>query len=150
MSGSLTVVPSTLVIHECRGLKKGAHEEGERWIRIERLPEDDPSQMRFQVTVVHPHTVHHKSGDVGRSSSRQEPEIVHRGNDERTAKLAYSVYAKVLGGTPPAEFDPPPGPADPKARYVTREQLETLEEQFVKRFDALASKLDEAISKLKK
>lgn len=119
--GSLTVVPSTLVLHECRGLKKKSNEIGERSIRIERLPDDHPSECKFEVCIVHPDVVQHTEGSVGRPSSKQEPEIVYRGNDEADAKRRYSIYAKILGGAPPAEFDPPPGPTEPGKRYMTRE-----------------------------
>lgn len=126
MSSLVPITLSTLVLHECRGLKKGDNEIGERLIRIERLPDDDLSGCRFQVTIHHPKIVRHTEGSVGRPSSEQEPEIVSRTNDEAVAKRVYHTYAKILGGEPPAEFDPPPGPKDPGARYVPRSDYDAL------------------------
>lgn len=107
--GSLTTVtPSSLVLHEVRGLKKRENEQGERFIRIEKLADDDPSCCQFCVTIVHPAIVAHTEGSVGRPASKQEPEIVYRGNDEAHAKRVYHGYAKILGGAAPDSFDPKP------------------------------------------
>lgn len=106
--GGLTVVPSTLVLHEIRGLPKRANEIGDRSILLEQLPENDPSECRYCVTVFHPSRVLHTEGSIGRPESRQEPEIVYRGCDEAHAKRTYHTYAKVLGGAAPDSFDPKP------------------------------------------
>lgn len=116
------VVPSTLVVHECRGLKKRDNEIGERSIRIERLPDDHPSECGWEVTVLHPKAIQHTEGSVGRPTSVQEPEIVHRGNDERHAKYVYAQYAKVLGGKAPSDFDAAPSPRDDAKRMASLER----------------------------
>ena len=120
--GGLTVVPSTLVVHEIRGLKKRPNEIGDRLIRIEQLPEGDPSECRYCVTIVHPRNVAHSEGSVGRPSSEQEPEIVYRGNDEAHAKRVYHGYAKVLGGAAPDSFDPKPGGGADAKRIASLER----------------------------
>lgn len=98
MSGAL-VTPSELVVHQCRGLKKSAAEIGERCIALLRNPDDDPSGTKFSVIVDHPKEVATPNG-----RSKQEPEIVWRGNDEAAAKNAYATYCEILGGSAPTGY----------------------------------------------
>ena len=129
----IPLVLSTLMIHESRGLKRNPGEVGDRWICLEQLPDDDPSQMRYQVCIHHPEYVVTPTG-----RSRQEPEIVSRTNDETIAKRTYAVYLRLLGGTPPAEYDPPA--ADPSARVL---DLERDLARALDRLDGVLARLDD-------
>lgn len=93
------ITPSVRIEHESRGLRKSSTEIGERYLVLERYPDDDPSGVRFCVCVHHPEFVQTPTG-----RSRQEPEIVWRGNDEAAAKDAFATYCTILGGTPPTGF----------------------------------------------
>lgn len=130
------VTPSTLVVHETKGLKKSAGEVGDRKLCLDRLPDDDPSGVRFQVCVHHPEFVVTPTGRY-----RQDVEIVYRSNDEDAAKNAYATYCKLLGGTPPKEFEPK---ASAVASAASPRVLELEKElgRVLARLDELESRLD--------